>query len=278
MFEGVIASILNKYLGQFLLGFKSNDIQIGADIEFRNVGLRRDALAALGLPVEIRRGSVGHLHVQIPWTSLFSKAVVVTLSDIFLVATTAADIAAVEDPEAEFKAKMEAVEAFEQRREEAEKTDTKGPGFAERLAMKIVDNMQIIIKRIHVRFEENEKLQEGHPVAVGVCIESARAETTDANWKPAYTKEGDLKENPMLFKLGEVRGLSIFMDQLPIPDLQVPKSQVAVEDMTAKEFVDFMSGQISTATHPVQHDFILAPLSADLKVFIDLNFMITDMV
>lgn len=56
------------------------------------------------------------------------------------------------------------------------------------LVTKIIDNLQIVIKNIHIRFEDNSS----HPqssFALGLTLSNLSAVSTDANWKEAFQND-----------------------------------------------------------------------------------------
>lgn len=71
--------------------------------------------------------------------------------------------------------------------------------FGKRLATTVVDNLQLYINRVHVRFEETQnrvsysaeilktqlKIFLQIPFSIGITIESLYGQSTDQNWKPA---------------------------------------------------------------------------------------------
>ena len=60
----------------------------------RNLRLRPDALAGLGLPVAVRAGLCGTLTLKLPWSKLGSSPVVLSLDRVYLLATPAQGVAA----------------------------------------------------------------------------------------------------------------------------------------------------------------------------------------
>src|SRR5262245_3846725 len=89
MLEGVVASLLSRYLGDFVRGIEPENLRVGilgGDITLENLELKKEALADLELPVVVKAGFLGTLKLSIPWRQLGSKAAVVRLERIFLLA------------------------------------------------------------------------------------------------------------------------------------------------------------------------------------------------
>lgn len=54
-----------------------------------------------------------------------------------------------------------------------------------KLAKKIIDNLQLKIMNLHIRFEEAHKTEH---YAWGLTLESISFTTTDQNWKPCFVE------------------------------------------------------------------------------------------
>ena len=67
--EGLLVSILQRHLGQFLdsdlKALKANLWK--GKMSMKNVALRPDALYALGLPLSVKAGRIDLLEIDIPW-------------------------------------------------------------------------------------------------------------------------------------------------------------------------------------------------------------------
>ena len=56
----------------------------------------------------------------------------------------------------------------------------KTSGFLVNLTTKIVDNLQIVIKNIHIRFEDTQYMKD--PLSMGITLQKLAAHTTDEKW------------------------------------------------------------------------------------------------
>ena len=77
--------------------------------------LKREALDRLNLPISVYQGYLGKLELQIPWTNLKQQPVVVTISDLYILAgpRILADVDPAEEAEKEYRSKMERIETAE---------------------------------------------------------------------------------------------------------------------------------------------------------------------
>eukprot|EP00756_Hemistasia_phaeocysticola_P060032 Hpha_TRINITY_DN37237_c0_g1::TRINITY_DN37237_c0_g1_i1::g.85247::m.85247 len=91
--KGRVVAFLLEYLGQYFEGLKREQIRVKlweGDLKIEGVTLRRDAFDSLlenvvGIPWGLACGSVGALSLSVPWTSLRSEPVVVSVKDLHCV-------------------------------------------------------------------------------------------------------------------------------------------------------------------------------------------------
>lgn len=94
MLEGLVANLLNRFLGAYIDNFDPKQLNVGifsGDVKLRNLKLRREALDKFKLPVDVSEGYLGELTLSIPWSNLAKKPVRVHINDIFLLASPKVD-------------------------------------------------------------------------------------------------------------------------------------------------------------------------------------------
>ena len=74
--------------------------------------------------------------------------------------------------------------------------------------MKIIDNIQVKVKSVHVRLEEHFSGDSSY--TFGAMLSSLDINTTNENWYPQYVDRNKTTTN--LFKLLKVEGLSIYVN------------------------------------------------------------------
>ncbi|KAL9595366.1 MAG: hypothetical protein Q9219_006492 [cf. Caloplaca sp. 3 TL-2023] len=195
MLEGLVANLLNRFLGMYVKNFNAQQLNVGiwnGDVKLRNLELRREALDQLHLPVNVVEGYLGSLTMSIPWTNLRGKPVRINVEDVFLLAAPKEDAEYDEEEEAkrEHSVKMEKLENAEllkQRNSEglSQEEQQKSQSFTESLTTAIVDNLQISVKNIHIRYEDTIAAP-GHPFALGLTLKEFSAVSTDENWRPSF--------------------------------------------------------------------------------------------
>lgn len=198
MFESVVATLLNRFLGSYIENFDPKQLNIGiwsGDVRLKNLRLKKESLDKFKLPVDVKFGHLGELTLLIPWSNLKGKPVKVVIEDVYLLASPIIinDFDADEDATREQKLKQEKLQDLEALQSaiasnlNASKGDNQAANesFTESLVTKIVDNLQVTIKNIHVRYEDEGVLTDS-PYALGLTLDELSAVSTDDQWKPSF--------------------------------------------------------------------------------------------
>ena len=238
MFENAVAFYLNEYLGGFVEGIDRQALTVSllnGDVTLRNSTLRTDALSErFDLPVSVQAGMLKTLTLKVPWNSLGSTPVVVTVDGLYLLVRAVAelhssDVASAGDSTDYFDAgyqaaKMSRVHRREQKwlkdvekraatessPQESEVVAKKNqgasnthlssrvsthscslrslahrPGFLSSLIETIVGNLQISIKNIHIRYED-DVTRPGHHFACGFTLQTLDAFTIDPQGERSF--------------------------------------------------------------------------------------------
>lgn len=195
MLEGLVASLLNRFLGMYVKNFDAKQLNVGiwgGDVKLRDLELRREALDQLHLPVNVVEGHLGQLTMSIPWANLRGKPVKINIEEVFLLAAPKEDAEYDEKEEAKRAQavkieKLENAELLKQRNTEGMSSEEqqKSQSFTESLTTAIIDNLQVSIKKIHIRYEDSISAP-GHPFALGLTLKELSAVSTDKDWRPSF--------------------------------------------------------------------------------------------
>ncbi|OAG41339.1 hypothetical protein AYO21_04502 [Fonsecaea monophora] len=195
MLESLVANLLNRFLGMYVKNFDPKQLNVGiwsGDVKLRNLALRREALDQLHLPINVVEGHLGELTLSIPWSNLRGKPVKVNIEDVFLLAAPKEEDDY--DPDEEDRRavavkleKLESAELLKERNTEAMSPEEqqKSQSFTQSFVTAIVDNLQVSIKNVHIRYEDSIATP-GHPFAVGFTLKEMSAVSTDADWQPTF--------------------------------------------------------------------------------------------
>ena len=195
MLEGLVSNLLNRFLGMYVKNFDPKQLNVGiwsGDVKLRNLELRKEALDQLHLPLNVVEGRLGELTLSIPWSNLRGKPVKVNIEDVYLLAAPKeeADYDADEEEKRAVAVKLEKLESAELLKERntegmSQEEQQKNQSFTQSLVTAIVDNLQISIKNVHVRYEDAISAP-GHPFAIGLTLKEMSAVSTDSEWRPTF--------------------------------------------------------------------------------------------
>lgn len=218
MFEGVVATLLNRFLGNYVTNLETTQLKLGiwqGDVKLEKLRLKKDALDKLRLPVDIKEGWLGTLTISIPWSNLKGEPVRISVDNVYVLATPRfqENFDPEREDEREFKRKMRKLETDDLMRQQqllksqaasgegGSHEQKKQASFTEQLITKIVDNLQIVIKNIHVRYEDNIS-NPSHLFAVGATLGELSAVSTDEEWRQTFLHDSGSVIRKML-KLAE---------------------------------------------------------------------------
>ncbi|XP_036365427.1 vacuolar protein sorting-associated protein 13A [Octopus sinensis] len=214
VFESFVVELMNKFLGDYVENLDRSQLQLGiwgGDAVLKNLDLKESALDDLDLPVKVKVGHIAKLTLKIPWKNLYEEPVVAELDGIYALALPNIAIKYDEKKEEAFlqdqkQKKLKAVE--EAKKLEAEKDnpkEEKQDSFVEKLAARIIKNLQVQISNIHVRYED-KYTNPAHPFAIGFTLEDLIFQTTDKDWNPCVIKEAVTQ----IYKLIRLDSLSLY--------------------------------------------------------------------
>ena len=275
MLEGLVAGLLNRFLGMYVKNFDPTQLKVGiwsGDVKLRNLKLRREALDQLKLPVNVIEGHVGDLTLVIPWSNLRGAPVKVFVEDVFLLASPKEEAEYDEEEEERRKQrlkreKLDSAELLKERNQAGMSPEEvkKNQSFTQSLVTKIVDNLQVTVKNIHIRYEDSISAP-GHPFALGLTLEEFSAVSTDGEWKPTFIQDSSDTTN----KLATLGALAVYWNtdselfgtgrEAASPDDTMP-----YEEMIAEFKKMIKNGGDSGPSH----QFILKPVNGQAKIELD---------
>ncbi|KAL9556691.1 hypothetical protein MBANPS3_001742 [Mucor bainieri] len=270
MLESLVASILNRFLKNYVSNLNYDQLKIGiwnGEVNLRNLKLRRDALDKLDLPINVSEGYLGELTLIIPWSNLRNEPVKVIIDHVYLLAEPKNESTVTVEEEEERAQELkrrrlstaEMLESPEAQQADQKKEASKGSdGFISQLTNKIVDNLQFTMKNIHIRYED--KISDpGHPFAAGITLKELSALSTDEEWVPKFISEPTNTIN----KLATLESLSVYWNT----------DARSLTGMHHEEAAQVYTDLIPHATNsPREHQYILKPVSGTGKVKLNKNY------
>lgn len=103
--------------------------------------------------------------------------------------------------------KAELAKVDEAKKREQDKDKPKADkSFTEKLVAQIINNVQIRIRNVHIRYED--RTTSVIPFALGITLGGLEVHTTNADWKKAFLSEALSK----VFKVARLDGLAVYMN------------------------------------------------------------------
>ncbi|KAJ4289964.1 Vacuolar protein sorting-associated protein 13 [Collariella sp. IMI 366227] len=277
MLEGLVAGLLNRFLGMYVKNFDPTQLKVGiwsGDVKLRNLELRREALDQLKLPINVVEGHLGELTLVIPWSNLRGAPVKVFIEDVFLLASPKEEAEYNEEEENRRKQrikmeKLDSAELLKERSQEglSQEEQKRTQSFTESLVTKIVDNVQVTIKNIHVRYEDAISAP-GHPFALGITLEEFSAVSTDGEWTPTFIQDSTKTTH----KLATLDSLAVYWNtdtklMGPGREAHTPGAEVTPHDEMLQKFKSMIVRSDNDLSG--DHQFILKPVSGQAKLELD---------
>jgi hypothetical protein len=215
----IVKWLLNKYVSQYVEELDTRQLMVNlfkGEVELNNLTLRPDALEQMHLPFIVRAGRVQNLKIVCPLAHLGSKPVRVEIDGIYLMAARkdelgmAYDAATVAEKALLKKRKQLALidevalarAKAEGGAEEEADADAGDAGYWEKLKNKIIDNLQLKITNVHVRYEDPR-----NGVAAGLSFEKIELMSTNGQWLPHF-----VVGLPIVHKLAVLQRLCVYVD------------------------------------------------------------------
>nr|XP_039248521.1 vacuolar protein sorting-associated protein 13C-like isoform X1 [Styela clava] len=261
VFESLVVDLMNKYLSAYIENLDASQLKLGiwgGDAVLENLHVKGDALKDLDLPVTIKSGFIGKLTLKIPWKNLYKDAVEATLDGLYILAVPNNSIQ-YDDKKENEKAEKEKQEQLKQIEEQLakklEKKDTapKQDGFVEKLATQVIKNIQVSVKNIHVRYEDDVTIP-GQPFALGVTLNSLALQTTNEDWVPTLLDESV----KIIFKMVSLNSLAVYWNSKP----KLLYSKANREEQLA----EFKSTIAAEGFMPKHFTYIIKPMTLETKL------------
>ncbi|XP_007940863.1 vacuolar protein sorting-associated protein 13D [Orycteropus afer afer] len=178
MLEGLVAWVLNTYLGKYVNNLNTDQLSVAllkGAVELENLPLKKDALKELELPFEVKAGFIGKVTLQIPFYRPHVDPWVISISSLHLIGAPEK----IQDfnDQKEKLLERERKKALLQALEEKWKNECKQKGesywysVTASVVTRIVENIELKIQDVHLRFEDGVT-NPSHPFAFGICIKN----------------------------------------------------------------------------------------------------------
>ncbi|ELT97897.1 hypothetical protein CAPTEDRAFT_149660 [Capitella teleta] len=254
MLEGLVAWVLNTYIGEYVENLNTDKLSVGilqGQVDLSNLPLKKDALRNLDLPLEVKSGFIGHISLSIPLRRVRSEPWVITLEKLYLVAGPLKEVKCQRE-----KKKQQDLDRKKARLQELEekwkviysnRLSFSWWSYGTSLVTNIVENVQLNVKDVHLRYEDDQ-LMPDCPFALGTVIKSLSAQSTNNSWVPQFVNRW---MTDMMHKLLKLQDFSIYLDTncQMLGDLPLDELESHLGDLLSQE-----------------HEYIIQPVSVQAKM------------
>uniref|UniRef100_A0A3B4CNR3 UBA domain-containing protein n=1 Tax=Pygocentrus nattereri TaxID=42514 RepID=A0A3B4CNR3_PYGNA len=199
MLEGLVAWVLNTYLGKYVSNLNTDQLSVAllkGAVELENLPLRKDALREFDLPFEVKAGFIGKIVLQIPFYRPHSDPWLISMSQLNLIIGPAhpQEYDDAWEREAEQEQKKRLLKALEDKwKSECEqKGESYWYSVTASVVTRIVENIELKIQGLHLRFEDNLSNPD-KPFAFGVCIKNVSAHNPSKEPAPKLMRQKQLE-------------------------------------------------------------------------------------
>lgn len=227
------------------------------------------------MPVKLVLGRMKRLYIKVPWNALSSVPVQLQIHGLELVMaplTESDEWHTLITKKNRFETLQKAllkclVKKLKERLAELKKQASKGAqdadqGFFVNLTSKVVDNIQISIKNIHIRFEDAQLSR--RPLSMGITLQEFEVNTTNENWSPEFIDRTLAKnQGKPLQKMLTLRNLGFYCN----PSDESTNMICEIESVQERfeRFRSFFPEGASSA-NAYQGHYILEPISVEAKL------------
>ncbi|XP_059722821.1 intermembrane lipid transfer protein VPS13D isoform X2 [Haemorhous mexicanus] len=208
MLEGLVAWVLNTYLGKYVNNLNTDQLSVAllkGAVELENLPLKKDALKELELPFEVKAGFIGKITLQIPFYRPHVDPWVISVSKLHLIGAPEKREEFDEEREKlqEREHKKALLLALEEKwkKEQQQKGESYWYSVTASVVTRIVENIELKIQDVHLRFEDGVT-NPSQPFAFGICIKNVSMQ--NAVFEPV--------EKLMRKKQMEVADFSVYWD------------------------------------------------------------------
>ncbi|THV04954.1 vacuolar protein sorting-associated protein 13 [Dendrothele bispora CBS 962.96] len=260
----VLNILFSRILAPYVENLDMNTVNYGisqGQISLGKLRLKKGALDKFRLPVDVLEGHLGKFTLSLHWMNLGNEPVEILIEDVYLlvVPSTQSNFNPEEEEQRAQAAKLERLENAEllRVRGQAEISSDDSPqqqGMWQSLAAKIINNVQVTVKNIHIRYEDKMSVP-GHPFAAGVTLAGFTAVSVNENWQAAFIES----TAGAIHKLAKLQSLAVYFDT----------DSPSLAGLHPNEAFQKFNTMIATESTKSGHQFILKPVSGEGRVIVN---------
>ena len=214
MLESLVAKVINSYVGRYFENINADQLSFGllqGSVELDDLPLKPSAVNEIDLPIRVMAGSVAKFKLNVPMTQLKSSPWNISIDGLLLVVgakEAGRGVCAKKD----LLTKQKALDEIEKTFKESLKSSAAGLLASSywfdfsAIVANIVNNLQITVTNIHVRYENFNNLEK-QQFSLGFILEKLEIRSTDENWNPAFVASSKIAH-----KTGNISKLCVYLD------------------------------------------------------------------
>ncbi|EKM61051.1 uncharacterized protein PHACADRAFT_156217 [Phanerochaete carnosa HHB-10118-sp] len=274
----VLNILFNRVLAPYVENLDMNQVNYGigqGQLTLRQLRLKKGALDKFRLPVDVIEGHLGKFTLSLHWMNLGNQPVEILIEDVYLLVVPSSESSydAEEEDRRAQAAKFERLQNAEllhmqgqaeqgmvfsmHAREKTLNTGVESPqqqGLLSSLINKVINNLQVTVKNIHVRYEDKLSVP-GHPFAAGVTLAGFTVVSVNDRWLPAFIDS----TAGIIHKLAKMESLAVYFDT----------DAASLAGLSYQEFVKKFTELINHGENSTDHQFVLKPVSGEGRVKIN---------
>ncbi|KAF9322910.1 hypothetical protein BG006_001955 [Podila minutissima] len=197
-----IAGLLNRFIGPYVtnLNLKQLNVAWTGDIKLTDLELKKDVLDKFGLPIDVDEGYLGELTLSISWSNWKNKPVKVYINNVYLLCVPKGESEYVEAARAQApkEVRLTNAELLNTKPTVGVNDEEKNNAILNQLITKVVDNLQVSISNIQVRYKDKNSDPE-HPFSASLELSQISVVSTDGEWVPTFIHDEANKLATMAF-------------------------------------------------------------------------------
>jgi len=286
MAKRLLLGVLQDYFGRYIDGLNEENLKVAVwagEINLESLELKKDILDALRLPLEIQCGHIHRFSVHVPWTKLGSEPVRVFIDGVYVLARACSYDEHKKNTETR-KPVPRSVAEKRMRLKWARllagsgAQEAKG-SFWSRMGAKILDNLQVNITNVHLRYED-ELTVPNRCFSIGVTFEQFTGFTCNSEGCAVFVQRDekvDMVEDKV-HKNIKFKSLAAYWDTNKrlfsnSPDKELMRSESDFVYLLSRDIWRLERDAVGDPTannellkHRNIHNFILLPCSPQMLV------------
>lgn len=257
--NAAIANLLNKLLGVWIEDLNREQLNLSifsGTIRLDKVRLKPDFLNILGLPFELANGTVDTIRIKIPWATWYSSPLEISIFNvsILLVPTSVSQWSSQKETEIIVKLQQYYLEHFEIMNPDCV-ADNNEEGYIGILTGKILENLQVTVENLYVRYED--PFSSSEPFSLGMHLKNARVFSCNNLWENEFRND-----TSVCYKLCQCEEFSMFLDY--------SDGIVRTQQWYEGNLNEALAGLIRDETgYKIFHKYIVWPMAYKLEVVLN---------